>query len=52
MLHCIDELLFTEYVYIEVMCTLIEVSVHYVYKVVDSLTLVVSKCSRIDGLCI
>ena len=52
MLHCINKLFFAKYIDIQMMCTLIKVSVHYIYKVIDSFLLVVSKCARIDGLCI
>ena len=51
MLHCINKLFFAKYINIQMMCTLIKVSVHYIYKVIDSFLLVVSKCARIDGLC-
>ena len=52
MLHSIDEFFFTEYVYIEVMCTTVKVSVKYVYKVLCTLFLRMSKGIRVDGLSI
>lgn len=52
MLHSIDELFCTEYVYIEVVCTLIEVTVKYIYKVVYTLVIIVTECIRADCLCI
>ena len=52
MLHSIDKFLFTEYVYIEVMCTTVKVSVQYVYKVLCTLFLRMAKCIRVDRLSI
>ena len=50
MLHSVDKFLLTKYVYVQMMCSLIEVSIHYVYKVLNTLTFFISKCTRVDGL--
>ena len=34
------------------MCSLIEVSVHYMDKIILALVIIVSQCSRADRLCI
>ena len=52
MLHSIDKFLFTEYVYIEVMCTTVKVSVKYIYKILCTLFLRMAKCIRVDRLSI
>ena len=52
MLHSIDKFLFTEYVYIEVMCTTVKVSVKYIYKVLCTLFLRMTKSIRVDSLSI
>ena len=52
MLHSIDKFLFTEYVYIEVMCTTVKVSVKYIYKVLCTLFLRMTKGIRVDSLSI
>ena len=49
-LHCVDQFLGTEYVYVQVMCTLLEVSVQNVYQVLGTLFVVMSKCTRVIGL--
>ena len=49
-LHSVDELLLTEYVYVEVVCTLIKVTVKYVNQVGYALFLVVTECVGVDGL--
>ena len=52
MLHSIFQLLNTEYVYVQVMCSLIEVSIQYVSKVLFTLFICMSKCTWVDCLCI
>ena len=52
MLHRIDQFLCSEYIHVQVMCSLIEVSVENVYKIVLALVVVMSQCSRADRLCI
>ena len=49
-LHCVDQFFGSEYVYVQVMCTLLEVSVQNVYQVLGTLFVVVAKCARVDGL--
>ena len=44
------ELFYAEYVYVQVVCATIEVSVHYVHEIVDSLFLIVSECVGVDCL--
>ena len=51
-LHCVDQFFGSEYVYVQVMCTLIEVTIQDVYQVVDSFVIVMTQCARADGLCI
>src|SRR5699024_7634909 len=50
MLHRIDQFLCSEYVHVQVMCSLVEVSVENVYKIVLALVVVMSQCSRTDRL--
>src|SRR5699024_8662279 len=50
MLHSVDQFLCTEYVYVQVMCTLIEVSVQSVNQIVGTLSVIMSQRSRADGL--
>ena len=50
MFHRIDQFFCSEYIYVQVMCTLIEVSVQYVYEIVLPLVVIVSQCTRADGL--
>ena len=52
MLHSIDQFLFSKYVYIQMVCTLVEISVQYMYKVICTLFISMSKCVRINCLCI
>ncbi len=52
MFHSVDQFFCTEYVYVQVMCTLIEVTIQDVYQVVDSFVIVMTQCARADGLCI
>ena len=52
MLHSINQFLFSKYIYIQMMCTLVEVSIKYVNKVICTLLITVSKCIRIDCLSI
>ena len=49
-LHCVDQFFGSEYVYVQVMCTLLEVSVQNVYQVLGTLFVVVAECARVDGL--
>ena len=49
-LHCVDQFFGSEYVYVQVMCTLLEVSVQNVYQVLGTLFVVMAKCARVDGL--
>ena len=42
MFHRIDQFLCTEYIYVQVMCTLIKVSVENVYKIILTLVIVMS----------
>ena len=49
-LHCVDQFFGSEYVYVQVMCTLLEVSVQNVYQVLGTLFVVVAKCAWVDGL--
>ena len=37
-LHCVDQFFGSEYVYVQVMCTLLEVSVQNVYQVLGTLS--------------
>ena len=50
MFHRIDQFLCTEYVHVQVMSSLIEVSVENVHKIVLALVVVMSQCSRADRL--
>lgn len=50
MLHSVDKLLLAKHVNIEVMRTLVKISVHNVYKVLNTLAFFISKCTRVDGL--
>ena len=50
MFHCIDQLLGTEYVYIQVMCILRKISIQNLNQIVLALLILMSKCIRIDGL--
>ena len=50
MLHCIDQFFFAKHIDIQVMCSLIKVTIHYLNKVLHALFMCISKCSRIDGL--
>ena len=50
MLHSVDKLLLAKHVNIEVMRTLVKLSVHNVYKVLNTLAFFISKCTRVDGL--
>ena len=52
MLHSIDQLLYAEYVYVQVMCTLVKVSVENIYQIVYTFRFIMSQCTRVDGLCI
>ena len=52
MLHSVNELFCTEYIYIEVVCALIKVAVHNIYEVVNTLVIVVSESTRVDCLSI
>ena len=52
MFHSIDQFFFTEYVNIEVMSTLIKVSVKYTNKVLCTFFFCMSQSIRIDGLSI
>ena len=52
MLHSIDQFLFSKYIYIQMMCALVEISIQYVNKVICTLLITVSKCIRIDCLSI
>ena len=48
--HCVLQLIKTEYIHVEMMSTLIKISVENMDKVVLSLILRMSKCTRSDGL--
>ena len=37
MLHSIDQFLFAKYIYVQVMCTLVEISVQYMYQIICTL---------------
>ena len=50
MLHSVDELLGTEYVYVQMMSTLIEVAVQNVSQVESTLFVIMAQCARVDGL--
>ena len=50
--HSVDQLLFSKYVYVQVMSALIKVSVKYVNKVVCTFFIIVSQSIRIDSLSI
>ena len=50
MLHCIIEFFRTEYIDIEVMRTLVEVTVKHAYQVVLALIIIVAECARADRL--
>ena len=52
MFHSIDQFFFTEYVNIEVMSTLIKVSVKYTNKVLCTFFFCMSQSIRVDGLSI
>ena len=52
MLHSIFQFLNTEYIYVQVMCSLIEVSIQYMSKVLFTLIICMSKSIRADCLCI
>ena len=52
MLHRVDQFLCSEHVHVQVMCSLIKVSVEYVYKIVLALVVIMSQSSRADRLCI
>ena len=52
MLHSIDQFLFAKYIYVQVMCTLVEISVQYMYQIICTLFITMSKSFRINGLCI
>ena len=52
MLHSIDQFLYAEYVYVQMMCTLIEISVQNIDQVIYTLSLIMSQSTRVDGLCI
>ena len=52
MLHSVNKLLLAKYIDIKVMCSLIEVTIHNLYKVCLALFFLMAKCVRIDGLCI
>ena len=52
MLHSIDQLLYAEYVYVQVMCTLVKVSVKNIYQIVYTFRFIMSQSTRVDGLCI
>ena len=50
MFHCIDEFFFAKYVYIQMMCTLVKISVQNTYQIFGTLFVCVAKCIRVDGL--
>ena len=52
MFHSINQFFCTEYVYVQVVCTLIEVTIQDMYQVVYSFFIIMSQCTRADGLCI
>ena len=52
MLHSIFQFVNAKYVNIQMMCSLIEVSVKYVSEVLFTLFIRMSKCTWVDCLCI
>lgn len=52
MLHCVDQLLTSKDIDIQMMCALIKVAVQYAYQIVLALFLIMSKCARINRLCV
>ena len=52
MLHSIDELLCTEYINIQVMCSLMEVTIQYVYQIFCTLFITMTERIWADCLCI
>ena len=52
MFHCIDQFFFTKYINVEVMSTLVKVSVKYMNKVLCTFFFCMSQSIRVDGLSI
>ena len=52
MLHSIDELLLAEYVHVQMMSALVEVTIENIYQLVLSLLLVMTERIRSHSLCI
>ena len=50
MFLCIQQFFFSKYIDIQVMCSLIEVSVKYLNQIVLTLILIMSQCVRINRL--
>ena len=50
--HSVNQFVCTKYVNVQVMCSLIEVSVHYTCKIFFTLVICVSKCTWADCLSI
>ena len=42
MLHSVDELFCTKYIHVQVMCSLVEISVQYVYKIISALFIIMT----------
>ena len=51
-LHSIQKLILTEYVYVQVVSALIEVTIHSAYKLLSSLSLIMTKCRWVHCLSI
>ena len=50
MLHSVLELIYTKYVHIQVVSTLIEVTIHYTYQCLGTLLIIMAESTRADGL--